>query len=101
MTEQHEETVLLSWARDADGDAQRFTGENIYHRAATWCLDRLVRGIPTISTFHWRIHGMCVTSELVIVPMGSAPIMRMPEPDELTQLAPDFVLMTYKRAEDG
>lgn len=33
--------------------------------------------------------------------MASAPIMRLPEPDEVTELAPDFVLMTYKRAEDG
>ena len=101
MTEQQDETVLLGWTRDADGAAQRFTGQDIYHRAGLWCLDRLVRGIPTITTVHWELDGVYVTSELVIVPMASAPIMRLPEPDEVTQLAPDFVLMTYKRAEDG
>ena len=100
MTDQPE-TVLLGWARDADGGAQRFTGEDIYHRAGVWCLDRLARGIPTISTFHWELDGIYVTSDLVILPMASAPIGRLPEPDEVTQLAPDFVLMTYKRAEDG
>ena len=100
MTEE-QETVLLGWARDAAGGARRFTGDDIYHRAGLWCLDRLARGIPTISTFQWELDGVYVTSELAMVPMASAPILRLQEPDEVTQLAPDFVLLSYKRAEDG
>ena len=101
MTEQYEETVLVGWARDADGDAQRFTGENIYNRAGAWCMDRLRRGIPTVSTYHCVIAGCHFTSELAMVPMASAPIMRLRLPDEAIQLAPDLVLLAYKRAEDG
>ena len=101
MTEQHEETVLLGWARDADGDARRFTGENIYERAGAWCIDRLRRGIPTVSTYYCMVRGLYFTSELAMLPMASAPIMRLRPPDEVIQLAPDFVLLAYTRAEDG
>ena len=45
-----EETVLLGWTRDADGGAQRFTGDGIYERAGAWCMDRLRRDIPAIAT---------------------------------------------------
>ena len=65
-----EETVLLGWARDADGGSQRFTGERIYERAGVWCMDRLRRGIPTISTWYCTVRGLYFTSELVAVPMG-------------------------------
>ena len=30
------ESVLLGWARDADVDSQRFTGDGIYERAGHW-----------------------------------------------------------------
>ena len=48
------ETVLLGWARDADGDSQRFTGDDIYSGAGRWCMDRLRRDIPTVVTYHCR-----------------------------------------------
>ena len=96
-----EETVLVGWARDADGDAQRFTGERIYERAGVWCMDRLRRGIPTISTWYCTVQGLYFTSELVAVPMGSAPFRRMRQPDEMPVLDPGFVLMVYKGPEDG
>ena len=60
-----------------------------------------MRGIPTISTFHWEIDGIYVTSELVMLPMSSAPIARLRPPDKVAELAPDFLLPAYTRAEDG
>ena len=95
------ETVLLGWTRDAGGDAQRFTGEDIYGRAGLWAMDRLRRNIPTISTFYSTVRGLYFASELALVPMASAPALRLRQPDEVTQLAPDFVLLAYKRAEGG
>ena len=96
-----EETVLVGWTRDADGGARRFTGEDIYSRAGVWCVDRLRRGIPTISTSYCTVYGLHFTSELAVVPMSVAPVMRQRKPDEITQLAEDFVLLAYKRPEDG
>ena len=96
-----EETVLIGWARDADGDAQRFTGDAIYERAGVWCMDRLRRGIPTISTYYCRVGRLHFTSELAAVPMGSAPVMRLRKPDNMPVLGEDFVLMVYKGADDG
>ena len=96
-----EETVLLGWTRDADGGSQRFTGDAIYERAGVWCMDRLRRGIPTISTWYCTVRGLYFTSELVAVPMGSAPFRRMRQPDEMPVLSEDFVLMVYKGPEDG
>lgn len=96
-----EETVLLCWARDADGDAQRFTGEGIYRRAGVWCMDRLRRGIPTISTYYCRVGRLYFTSELAAVPMAVTPVMRLRRPDEITALGADMVLLAYKRPEDG
>ena len=96
-----EETVLVGWARDADGGAQRFTGEDIYNRAGVWCMDRLRRGISTVSTFYCTVYGLHFTSELAVVPMSVSPVMRLRKPDEITQLASDFVLLAYKAAEDG
>ena len=96
-----EETVLIGWARDADGGAQRFTGERIYERAGVWCMDRLRRGIPTVSIYYCTVHGLYFTSELAAVPMGSAPFKRMRKPDAMPVLEPGFVLMVYKGLEDG
>ena len=96
-----EETVLLGWARDADGDAQRFTGDDIYERVGVWCMDRLRRGIPTISTYYCTVRGLYFTSELATVPMGSAPMLRMRKPDNMPVLGEDFVLLVYKGPEDG
>ena len=96
-----EETVLIGWARDADGDAQRFTGDDIYERVGVWCMDRLRRGIPTISTYFCTVRGLYFTSELAAVPMGSAPMLRMRKPDNIPVLEPGFVLMVYKGPEDG
>ena len=79
-----EKTVLLGWVRDADGDAQRFTGEDIYGRAGVWAIDRLRRNIPTISTFYCTVWGLYFTSELAVVPMAFAPALRLRQPDEVT-----------------
>lgn len=98
---EYEETVLLGWARDADGGDQRFTGEDIYGRVGIWCMDRLRRGIPTVCTYYCTIKGLHFTSELTAVPMAAAPVMRLRKPDDVVQLGPDFVLLAYKRAEDG
>ena len=96
-----EETVLLGWTRDADGGSQRFTGGRIYERAGVWCMDHLRRGIPTISTWYCTVRGLYFTSELVAVPMSSAPFRRLRQPDEMPVLSEDFVLMVYKGTEDG
>ena len=96
-----EETVLVGWARDADGGAQRFTGGDVYNRAGVWCMDRLRRGIPTICTYFCTVRGLYFTSELVAVPMGSAPFSRLRRPDAIPVLGEDFVLLVYKGAEDG
>ena len=50
--DEQEETALLAWARDADGDFQLFTGEDIYDRAGRWGMDRLRRDIPVIATYY-------------------------------------------------
>lgn len=96
-----EETVLIGWARDADGAAQRFTGGDIYERVSVWCMDRLRRGIPTISTYFCTVRGLYFTSELAAVPMVSAPFKSLRRPDAMPVLEPDFVLMVYKGPEDG
>ena len=96
-----EETVLVGWARAADGSAQRFTGGDVYNRTGVWCMDRLKRGIPTISTYYCTVRGLYFTSELVAVPMSSAPFGRMRRPDAMPVLEPGFVLMVYKGPEDG
>ena len=96
-----EETVLIGWARDADRDAQRFTGDAIYERTDVWCMDRLRRGIPTISTYFCTVRCLYFTSEMAAVPMGSAPMLRLHRPDEVTALGADFVLLAYKRPEDA
>lgn len=95
------ETVLAGWARDADGAAQKLTGDDIYNCAGVWCMDRLRRGIPTVSTFYCTIDSLYFTHELTAVPMSVAPVMRLRKPDEMPVLAEDFVLMVYKGAEDG
>ena len=96
-----EEKVLVGWARDADGGAQRFTGDDIYNRAGVWCMDRLRRGIPTICTYYCTIRGLYFTSELATVPMGTSPMLRMRKPDNMPVLGEDFVLLVYKAPEDG
>ena len=96
-----EETVLVGWARDAEGGSQRFTGDDIYNRAGVWCMDRLRRGIPTISTYYCTVRGLYFTSELAVVPMASAPMLRMRKPDNMPVLGEDFVLLVYKAPEDA
>ena len=98
---EYEEEVLTGWARDADGRAQRFTGGDIYTRAGVWCMDRLRRGIPTISTYYCTGRGMYFTSQLAVVPMASAPMLRMRKPDNMPVLGEDFVLLAYKKPEDA
>ena len=36
--DEQQETVLLAWARDADGGYHLFTGDGIYDRVGRWCL---------------------------------------------------------------
>ena len=98
---EYEETVLIGWARDADGGARQFTGEDIYARAGVWCMDRLRRDIPTVCTYYCTVGGLYFTSELTVVPMASAPVRRLRQPDEVTALGADFVILAYKRPEDG
>lgn len=98
---EYEEEVLTGWARDAGGGSRRFTGEDIYHRASVWCMDRLRRGIPTICTYYCTVRGLYFTSELAVVPMASAPVLHMRKPDAMPVLGEDFVLMVYKGPEDG
>ena len=105
MTE-YQETVLLAWARDADGDAQRFTGDGIYDRAGAWCMDRLRRDIPTISTFYCWAEGHFFTATLAMVPERIVPFrVRLRRPDETVTLGGDGVrpwsLLAYKTAEDA
>ena len=96
-----EKTVLVGWARDADGGAQRFTCDDIYNRAGAWCMDRLRWGIPNLTTYCCTVRGLYFTSELAAVPMGSAPMLRMRKPDNMLVLGEDFVLLVYKAPEDG
>ena len=105
MTE-HQETVLLAWARDADGDAQRFTGDDIYQRVGAWCMDRLWRDIPTIATYHCRMGGHYFTNTIIMVPEMAVPLgVRLRRPDEVDTLGGEgvtpWVLLAYKRTEDG
>ena len=101
-----EETVLTGWARDADGGARRFTGDDIYGRAGVWCMDRLRRGIPTICTYYCRINGLYFTCELAAVPEMALRLgVRLRKPDALAPIksadgAP-WTLLVYKAAEDG
>ena len=95
------EEVLLGRARDAYGGAHRFTGEDVYERMGVWCMDRLKRGIPTISTYFCTVRGLYFTSELAAVPVGSAPFRRIRRPDAMPVMGEDFVLMIYKGPEDG
>ena len=100
MTDLGEE-VLLGWARDAGGGAQRFTGESIYGRAGAWAMDRLTRGIPVVITYHYTFKGNHLTSELAMVPMGSAPFARLRPADMVDELRSGLVLLGYASIEDG
>ena len=64
-------------------------------------IDRLRRGIPTISTYYCTVRGVYFTSELATVPMEAAPMLRMRKPDNMPVLGEDFVLLVYKAPEDG
>ena len=72
MTEQ-QETVLLGWARDADGAAQRFTGVDIYTRVGVWCMQRLRRDTPTVATYYCRVGGHYFTISIAMVPERAIP----------------------------
>lgn len=101
-----QETVLVCWARDADGGAERFTGDAIYARAGVWCMDRLRRDIPTISTFYCRTGRLYFTVSLAVVPERAVPVLlRLRRPDEVTIRARDsdkpWALLAYKTFEDA
>lgn len=100
MTDLGEE-VLLGWARDAGGGAQRFTGEGIYDRAGAWAMDRLRRGISTVITYHYTFRGNHFTTELAMVPTGSAPFVRLRPADMVDELRSGLVLLVYASTEDG
>ena len=74
MTDQRE-TVLLAWARDADGGCQRFTGERIFQRAGKWCHDRLIRNIPVIVTYQYRLRQAYFAIAMGIVPDAAVPLL--------------------------
>ena len=102
----HPETVLLAWARDADGDVQRFTGDDIYHRVGGWCMQRLRRDIPTIATYHCYIDGHHFTNSIAMIPDRAVPLgVRLRRPDEVDTLGGEgvtpWVLLAYKYTEDG
>lgn len=100
MTE-YQETVLLAWARDADGDNQRFTGDDIYRRVGFWCTQRLQRDIPTVATYYCRMGGHFFTNTIGMVPDRAIPLgVRLRRPDEIDTLG-NWVLWAYKAAEDA
>ena len=95
------ETVLLGWARDADGGCQRFTGDDIYSGAGRWCMDRLRRDIPTVVTYHCRAGRAHFAVSIAMVPERAIPLgVRLRRPDETVTLG-DLVLLAYKAAEDA
>ena len=107
--DEQQETPLLAWVRDADGDCQLFTGEEIYDRAGRWGMDRLRRDIPVIATYYAKapIRGSCryFTWALAMVPERAVPLgVRLNRPNEVTTLNLDgarpWVLLVYKRPED-
>ena len=100
-----QEAVLLAWARDAGGDSQRFTGADIYTRVGVWCMQRLQRDIPTISTFHCQAGDHHFTISVAMVPERAIPLgVRLRHPDEVDTLGgagvTPWVLLAYKTAED-
>ena len=104
MTEQ-QETVLLGWARDADGAAQRFTGVDIYTRVGVWCMQRLRRDTPTVATYYCRVGGHYFTITVAMVPERAIPLgVRLRHPDEVDTLGGEDValwtLLAYKTPED-
>ena len=101
----HQDGVLLGWVRDADGDSQRFTGDGIYERTGVWCMDRLRRGIPTITTYYCGAGGHHFTISVAMVPERAIPLgVRLRHPDEVDTLGgagvTPWVLLAYKTAED-
>ena len=67
------------WARDADGDSQRFTGDDIYSRAG-------------------RAH---FAVSIAMVPDRAIPLgMRLRRPDETVALG-DWILLAYKTTEEA
>ena len=95
------ENVLLGWARDAAGDSQRFTGDDIYGRAGHWCMDRLRRDIPTIATYYCRVRDAYFTISIALVPEQAIPLgVRLRRPDETVTLG-DLVLLAYKMPEEA
>ena len=95
------ETVLVGWARDANGDSRRFTGEDIYNRGGVWCMQRLTRDIPAMVTYYCTNLGLHFAVTLVIVPERAVPLgVRLRRPDEVDTLG-DMVLLAYKHPEDA
>ena len=81
-------TALLGWARDADGHCQRFTGDDIFQRAGTWCRDRLIRDIPVIVTYHCRLRQSDFTIAMSIVPDAAVPMLvYLRQPDKVDERA--------------
>ena len=93
MTDQME-TVLLGWARDADGGSQRFIGDDIYNRAGHWGMDCIKRDIPVIVTYCCRApdRHRCLyfTNTLAMVPERAVPLrVHLRRPDEVDTLGAD------------
>ena len=99
MTKQRE-TVLLAWARDADGECQMFTGEDIYNRAGHWSMDRMRRDIPVIVAYYCRMGRLHFTVAIDVVPEQAVPHgVPLKRPDETFTLD-SLVLLAYKRPEE-
>ena len=106
MTEQTA-TVLLGWARDADGGCQRFTGEDIFPRAGEWCRDRLARNIPVLVTYQYRLRQSHFTIGMGIVPNAAVPMLvDLRKPDKVDERCgdsppPHQTWLVYEYLEDA
>ena len=103
---EEQQTVLLGWAREADGGCARFTGEDIYDRGGRWCMDRLRRDIPAIVTYYCRVRHLYFTVAIAMVPERAVPLgVRLRRPDEVDiwdENGPNrWVLWAYKMPEDA
>ena len=104
--QEHKETVLLAWARDADGDCQQFTGADINDSVGRWCSNRLRRGIPTIATYYCDSGGYRFVNSIAIVPVWTIPLfVRLRPPDDSVEYeSPEMrerILLFYLSTQDG
>ena len=90
------ETVVSAWARDADGDVQQFTGDDIYNRVARWSMDRVRRNIPTVATYYCELEHYRFANTIAVVPLAAVPLgVRIRRPDEVVEQG-NFVAVAYK-----